>query len=206
MGSIQLGPTLTWWTWTTSLLTSVGLYKSFTRMTWGKFRAEEVASMVRESTCVFPLLGMCNRLKDSNSDCKWLTWLKYPCILLSLASNSPFTWPTTNLEFENIFTAFLPILWTMTVPISRASYSTSLFVPKNPNLNDFSMVIFMGETGTSPLWILFDSLCHQHIPSKLKVLIGWLCQPIFHLCVVFLPLSQMGIQRTRPLNLQGPGP
>ena len=72
-GSIQLGPTLSWWTWTTSLLTSVGLHKSSTKMTWGKLRAEEVTSMARESACVFPLLGMCNRLKDSNLDCKCLT-------------------------------------------------------------------------------------------------------------------------------------
>ena len=72
-GSIQLGLTLTWWTWTTSLLTSVGLHWSFIRMTRGKLRAEEVASVARESTCVFPFVGMCNRLKDSNPDCKCLT-------------------------------------------------------------------------------------------------------------------------------------
>ena len=91
MGSIQLGPTLTWWTWTTSFLTSMGLHKSSTRMTRGKLCAKEVTSVARESACVFPLLGMCNRLKDSNPNCKCLTWLKYPYILSSLASNSPYT-------------------------------------------------------------------------------------------------------------------
>ena len=67
-GSIQLGPTLTWWTWTISLSTPVGLYKSSIRMTRGRPCDEEVASVARESAWVFPLLGMCNRLKDSNHD------------------------------------------------------------------------------------------------------------------------------------------
>ena len=106
MWSIQLGPTLTWWTWTTSPFTSVGLHKSSIRITRGKLCAEEVASVARELACVFPLLGTCSRLNDSNLDCKCLTWLKYPYILSSLASSSPFTWPTTNLESENIFIAF----------------------------------------------------------------------------------------------------
>ena len=73
MGSIQLGPTLTWWTCTISLFPSVVLHKSSTRMTWGKLFAEEVAIVASEAVCVFPLLGMCNRLKDSNPDCNaWL--------------------------------------------------------------------------------------------------------------------------------------
>ena len=161
MGSIQLGSTLTWWTWTISPFTSVGLYKSLTRMTRGKLYAEEVASVARESACVFPLLGMCSRLKDLNPDCIYLTWLKYPCILASLASSSPFTWPTTNLKFENIFTTFLPILWTMDSPFSKVSYSPSLFVADNLNLSDFSMVILSGEIRTSPtsesLWFVTPS-------------------------------------------------
>ena len=123
MESIQLGPTLIWWTWTACPLTSMGLQKSSIRITWGRFYAEEVASVARESACVFPLLGTCKRVKDSNPDCRCLTWLKYPCILSSLAYSSPFTWPMTNLEFENIFTTFLPILWTMDIPSNKASYS-----------------------------------------------------------------------------------
>ena len=63
MGSIQLSSTLTWWTCTISAFPSMGLHKSFTRMTWGKLCAKEVASIARESTCVFPLLETCNRLK-----------------------------------------------------------------------------------------------------------------------------------------------
>ena len=143
-------------------LPSVGLHKSSTRMTEGKFCVEKVASVARESTCVFPLLGICNMLKDSNPGCKCLTWLKYPYILTSLASNSPFTWPTTNLESKNISTAFLPILWTMAIPISRASYFTSFFVAEKSSLNDFSMVIFSGDTRTSltpnPLWFAAPSM------------------------------------------------
>ena len=55
-----------------------------------------------------------------------------------------------SLESENISTAFPPILWTIAIPISKASYSASLFVVENPNLKDFSMVIFSGDTKTSP--------------------------------------------------------
>ena len=161
MGSIQVGPTLTWWTWTTSPFTSVGLHKSSIRITRDKLYAEEVASVARELACVFLLLRTCSRLNDSNLDYKCLTWLKYPCILSSLASNSPFTWPTTNLESENIFTAFPPILWTMDIPSSKASYSTSLFVAEKPSLSDFSMVICYEKTRTSPtlepLWFAAPS-------------------------------------------------
>ena len=89
MGSIQLGPTLTWWTWTAFPLTSVGLHKSFIRITRGKLCTEEVVSVARELACAFSLLGMWSRLNDSNFDCRCLTWPKYPCILLSLASSSP---------------------------------------------------------------------------------------------------------------------
>ena len=109
MESIQLGHTLIWWIWTTFLPTSVGLHKSFTRITRGKLCAEEVASMARESTCVFLFLGIYDKLKYSNADCKCLTWFKYSCILRSLASNSPRTWPTTSLELEKISTTFPPI-------------------------------------------------------------------------------------------------
>ena len=150
IGSIQLGLPLTWWMWTTFPIASVGLHKSSIRITWGKLYAEEVASVARESACVFPLLGMCSRLNDSNFDCKCLTWLKDPCILSSLASSSPLTWPTTSLESENIFTTFPHTLWTMDITSNKASYSASLFVAKKPNLNDFSMVSFLGEIRTSP--------------------------------------------------------
>ena len=39
----------------------VGLHKSSTRMTRGKLWAKEVASVARESACVFPLLRICKR-------------------------------------------------------------------------------------------------------------------------------------------------
>ena len=108
--SIQLRHTLIWWTWTISHFISVGLHKSSTKITQGKLCTEEVARVARESEYVFLLLGIYNKVKDSNPNYKRLTWFKYSCILKSLASNSPFNWPTTNLEFENISTVFHPIL------------------------------------------------------------------------------------------------
>ena len=93
---------------------------------------------------------MCDRLKRSKFDYKRLTWLKYSYILVSLAFNSPFTWPTTSLESENISTAFPPIFYTMAIPCYKASYSASLFVAKNPSLRDFSMIVFSGDIRTSP--------------------------------------------------------
>ena len=120
------------------------------RIIWGKFCIEEVASVVRESAWVFPLLRMCCRLNDSNFNCRCLIWAKYPCILSSLASNSPFTWSTTSLESENIVADFPPILWTIDIPSNNASYSASLFVAEKPSLNGFSTMSFSGEIKTSP--------------------------------------------------------
>ena len=184
----------------------MGLYKSSIRITQGKLYAEEVASVARESACIFPLLGTCSRLKDSNPDCKCLIWLKYPCILSSLASSSPFTWSTTSLESENIFTAFPFILWTMNIPSSKTSYLASLFLAEKLSLSDFSMVICLGEIRTRPTPEPFNLLYHQHIPSKIKVLAGGLCQLIFHPCSVSLPLLLMGVQRTRPPGSRKLGP
>ena len=150
IGSIKLGPTLIWWTWRIFLFTIAGLNKSSTRITRGKLYAEDVANVARESAWAFLLLGTCDKLKDSNLDYKYLTWLKYSYILGSLASNSPWTWRTTSLELENTPTAFPPIFWTMIIPTSRASYSVLLFVAEKPNLKDFSIVIFSGDTKTSP--------------------------------------------------------
>ena len=128
-------------------------------MTRGRLWADEDASVARESTYVFPFLGMWCRLNDSNFDCRNLTWFKYPYILSSLASNSPPTWLTTSLESENTFMAYSPILWTMDTPSNKASYSTSLFVAENPGFSNFSIVSFPGEIKTSPtpepLW--FDA-------------------------------------------------
>ena len=71
--SIQLGPTIIWWIWAISLFISVGLHKSSISITRGKPCVEEVASVARESACVFPLLGICSKLKDLNPDRKFLT-------------------------------------------------------------------------------------------------------------------------------------
>ena len=142
-------------------------------MTWGKPCVEEVARVAKESACVLPFLGICSKLKDSNPYYKHLTWFKYFCILTTLASNSPFTWPITNLESENISTTFLLIFWTMNISttfLRRASYSTSLFVAEKPNLKDFSIVTFLGDIRTSPspelFWFAAPSTCiFQEGPS-----------------------------------------
>ena len=204
IGSIQLDPTLIWWIWTISLFTSIGLHKSSTRMTQGKSCAEKVARVARKSACVFPFLGICSKLKDLNPNYKCLTWFKYSCILTSLASNSPLTWPTTNLESENISTAFLPIFWTMAIPANRALCSASLFMVEKPSLKDFSVVTFLGDSRTSPSPKPLDLLRHQHIPSRIKAPVRRPCQLIFHPCPTSPPLLLLGIQRTRLPNLRGP--
>ena len=132
--SIQLGPTLIWWIWTISLFISVGLHKSSTRITRDKPYVEEVTRMARELTWVFPLLGMCYKLKNSNPDYKYLTWFKYSCILTSLTSNSPFTWPTINFESENISTVFPPNFWTMVILLAGPHIQPHCLWPRSPIL------------------------------------------------------------------------
>ena len=129
----------------------MGLYKSSTRITRGKSCTEEVASIAKESACALLFLGICSKSKESNFDRRHLTWLRYPYILSSFASNSPFTWQTTSLEFEKTFIDFPHILWTMAIPINKASYSASLLVDEKSSLKDFSMIIFLGDISTSPI-------------------------------------------------------
>ena len=150
MGSIQLGPTLTSWIQTVSFETSPALSRCSKRMIRRSPPAEEVASVANESVWVFPLLEMCDKLNRSKLGYKRLSWLRYSCILASLASNSPFTWPTTSLKSENISAVFPPIFYTMVIPCNKASYSASLFVAENPSLRDFSIIVFLGDIRTSP--------------------------------------------------------
>ena len=63
IGSIQLDPTLIWWAWSGFLFIRVGVYRSLTSITRGKSCAEEVARVARESAWIFPLLGICDKLK-----------------------------------------------------------------------------------------------------------------------------------------------
>ena len=130
-------------------------------MTRGRLCAKEVASVAKESALVFPFLWMCCKLKDLKPDYKLLTLLRYPCILVSRASNSPLTWPTISLEYENISIVFPPIFWTIEIPTNKVSYSASLFVAKKSNLKDFSIMIFFGDIRTSPtpnpLWFITPS-------------------------------------------------
>ena len=151
MGSIQLGPTRTWLMQIIFPFSPGNSPRSSTRIIRGQFWADEVANVSRESAWVFSPLGMCCKLNDSNFFCKCLIRVKYPCILSSLASNLPFTWPTTSLESENIVADFPPILWTIDIPSSNASYSASLFVVENPSLSNFSTTSFSGEIKTSPM-------------------------------------------------------
>ena len=123
-----------------------------------------MAKVAKEFAWVFSLLRICDKLKNSNFVCIHLTWPKYSCILASRASNFPFTWSTTSVESENIFTVFPPIFWTIAIAINKISYSASLFVVENPNRNDFSMVIFLGDTRIRPTWS--PLVCHSiHIYS-----------------------------------------
>ena len=146
-----------WWNWTISFFSSVGLCKSSSSITRGKSCLEEVAKVARESKCVFLLLGICCKVKNSKLDYKRQACFKYPYILKSLASNSSFTWPTTSLESENTFIDFPPIFWTMAIPTSKVSYSASLFVIEKPNLKDFSIMILFRDIITNPtldpLWL-----------------------------------------------------
>ena len=143
-------------------------------MNRGKLWPDEVASVAKESAWVFPFLGMCSKLKESKLDHRHLALSRYSCILLSLNSNSPFTWPTINLESKNMFIAFPPSFWTMDIPSSRASYSTSLFVAEKSSLSDFLIVIFSGEIRTSPtpepLWFAAPSTyTFQHVGSYREI-------------------------------------
>ena len=95
MGSIQLESTLTSWARTMSLAT---LLRCLMRIIRGSFPVEEVASVANESAWMLPLLEMCDKLNRSKLVRRRLTWLRYSCILTSLASISPFTWLTTSLE------------------------------------------------------------------------------------------------------------
>ena len=150
MGSIQLGPTLTSWARTVSFATLFAMLKCSMRIIQGSSPAKEVASVANESAWVFPLLEMCDKLNRSKLGHRRLTWLRYSYILTSLASNSPFTWPTYSLEFEYISIIFPPILCTMAILCNKVSYSASLFMAKNPSFRDFSMIVFSGDIRTSP--------------------------------------------------------
>ena len=171
-------------------------------MTRGKSWVEEVASIAKESACALPFLGICSKSKESNFDCKHLTWLRYPCILSSFASNSPFTWLKMSLESEKTFTNFPPILWTMAIPINKTSYSASLFVAEKSNLKDFSMMTFSGDISTSlipePFW--FDA--SSTYTSRPEGHTGRSCQPIFHPCFLLIPTLLLGVQWIRQPNLQ----
>ena len=83
IGFIQLGPTLIWWTWSKSLFIGVAVHRSSTSITLGKSYAKKVARVAKESAWVFPLLGICDKSKNSNFVCICLTWSKYSCILAS---------------------------------------------------------------------------------------------------------------------------
>ena len=150
----------------------MGLHRSSIRITRGRFCVEDVANVARESAWVFLFLGTYDKLKDSNPNCKCLTWFKYSCILGSLASSSPWTWPTTSLESEKNSTAFPPNFWTIVIPTSKVSYSALLFVAEKLNLKDFSIVIPSGMLGLAPHQIPYSSLLHLQRPSKIKAQIG----------------------------------
>ena len=126
--------------------------------------------MVKESAGALPLLGTCSKLKDSHFDCIVLTWLRYPRILSSLASNSPFTCPTISLKSEKSFMDFPPILWTIAIPSNRASYSAPLFIAGKSNLKDFSTITFSEDVSTNPtpepFWFDAPSTCTSYVGGQ----------------------------------------
>ena len=91
MGSIQLGPTLISWTRIVSFAILLALPRYLMRIIRGSFPAEEVASVANKSAWVLPLQEMCDKLNRLKPDQRRLTWLRYSCILTSLASISPLT-------------------------------------------------------------------------------------------------------------------
>ena len=148
---------------------------------------------------------MCCRLNDSNFFYKYLIRVKYHYILSSLTSNSPFTWPTTSLESENIVADFLPILWTIDIHSSNASYSASLFVAEKPSLNDFQRWVFQLRLRLALHQTLSNLLPHPHTPSTAIVLMQQLGQLIFHPCDVRLIHFLQGSRRIQRSNLRGSG-
>ena len=62
MGSIQLGPTLVWWTRVVFFTTLLAPPRCSTRKIRGSSPTEEVASVANESAWVLPLLVMCDKL------------------------------------------------------------------------------------------------------------------------------------------------
>ena len=148
--SIQLKPTCMLYTLTMAWSWQLGATKSSTTMIQGRPCPDEVANMANESAWEFLLLGICFMEKASKLDCNRLILLRYLCIRWSLASKSPLICSTTNLKFEKISTALPPNLLTIIIPASKASYSASLFVAGKLNLKDLSLVIFSGDTNSTP--------------------------------------------------------
>ena len=62
----------------------------------------ELASFARESTCAFWDLGMWTNVNFLNFLTNLLTCCRYIFMLSSLASNSPFTYPTISWESEKV--------------------------------------------------------------------------------------------------------
>ena len=91
MGSIQLGPTLMSWTRVVFFEIFLALSRCSIRIIRGSYPTEEVASVANKSAWVLPLLEMCDKLNRSKLGRRRLTWLRYSCILTSLASISPIT-------------------------------------------------------------------------------------------------------------------
>ena len=130
------------------------------------------------------LLRICCKMKDSKLDYKCLAWLKYPCTLKSLASNPPFTWPTTNLESENASATFPPIFWIMAILTYKVSYSALLFVAEKPKLKDFSIVILSGDTTTSPttdpFWLTTPSTYNFQVEVPCREIVSTSFPPKFY--------------------------
>ena len=161
--------------------------------------------VAKESAWVFPFLGIYDKSKDSNFFCIHLTWLKYSCILVSHASNSPFTCPTTSLESENISTVFPPIFWTIVIPVNKVSYFASLFVAEKPTLRIFQWWSSQEIPELAPLLIPASLLLHPYTSSRVRDTVWRLGQLIFHPCYAAPHLFLQDIQQIQPPSQRGPG-
>ena len=146
--SIQLGSMCTTLTGMGVLLSWLEVDKLSTIIILGKLSPMEVCRVASELAWVFLLLDTWFMVKVPKLACNCFTWPKYHHILWSLASNSPWTCPTTSLESQKTLMDSPSSFLIESKTVMRASYYTSLFVAKKSNLKDFSMVMCSREIMT----------------------------------------------------------
>ena len=156
-GSIQLGLTCIIFTLTGNWPYQLDATRSSTLITLSGPSSNEVAKVTNELAWGFLLLRTCFIENTSKLDYSCFTWLRYHCILWSLAPNPFLTCLVMSLESQNTSTTLPQCFYTVFKPTRRASYSALLFMAGKLNLKDFSMagklnlkdfsmVMHLGET------------------------------------------------------------